>query len=246
MPEVKWHGSRSVLSDSLQPHGCILPGSSVHGILQARILEWVSCCLLQGIFLTQGLNPGLLHCRWILYQLSHQGSLICLEVNKHRRNLDKVLQVYRTIEIDHREKRRLTLLVNGGREWKKKTILWTLLSAMCQAEWEETGRKNGYSSGWLTLLCAWSYHSIVNRPHSKVKCVCISCIWLFATPWTVACQAHLSMEFPRQNARVDCHFFLQGIFPTQEIKLGLLHCRQILDHLNHQGIPPPPQKKYKY
>ena len=31
--------------------------------------------LLQGIFLTQGSNPGLLHCRQILYQLSHQGSL---------------------------------------------------------------------------------------------------------------------------------------------------------------------------
>ena len=30
--------------------------------------------LLQGIFLTQGLNPGLLHCRWILYQLSYKGS----------------------------------------------------------------------------------------------------------------------------------------------------------------------------
>ena len=30
--------------------------------------------LLQGIFLTQGLNSGLLHCRWILYHLSHQGS----------------------------------------------------------------------------------------------------------------------------------------------------------------------------
>ena len=28
--------------------------------------------LLQGIFSTQGLNPGLLHCRWILYQLSHR------------------------------------------------------------------------------------------------------------------------------------------------------------------------------
>ena len=34
-----------------------------------------SCSLLQGVFLTQGLNPGLPHCRWILYQLSHQGSL---------------------------------------------------------------------------------------------------------------------------------------------------------------------------
>ena len=33
-----------------------------------------SLSLLQGIFPTQGLNPGLPHCRWILYQLSHQGS----------------------------------------------------------------------------------------------------------------------------------------------------------------------------
>ena len=30
--------------------------------------------LLQGIFLTQGLNPGLPHCKQILYHLSHQGS----------------------------------------------------------------------------------------------------------------------------------------------------------------------------
>ena len=35
----------------------------------------VSChALLQGIFPTQGSNPGLLHCRWVLYRLSHQGS----------------------------------------------------------------------------------------------------------------------------------------------------------------------------
>ena len=43
------------------------------GILQAKILEWVAV-LLQGIFPTQGLNPGLPHRRWILYQLSHQGN----------------------------------------------------------------------------------------------------------------------------------------------------------------------------
>ena len=48
-------------------------GSSVLGILQAKVLEWVSF-LLQGIFLTQGLNLGLLHCRQTLYHLSHQGS----------------------------------------------------------------------------------------------------------------------------------------------------------------------------
>ena len=89
---------------------------TVHGILQAGILEWDSSCLLQEIFPTQGIEPrspalqvdslpseppgrykntgvgslsltqeifqtqesnwDLLHCRWILYQLSYQGSPI--------------------------------------------------------------------------------------------------------------------------------------------------------------------------
>ena len=92
---------------------CSPPGSSVHGILQARILEGAvmpssrgssqprieprsptlqedslpskppgnpkntgvgSLFLLQGIFPTQGSNAGLLHCKWSLYWLSHQGS----------------------------------------------------------------------------------------------------------------------------------------------------------------------------
>ena len=51
-----------------------LLGSSIHGILQAKILEFGSHSLLQGIVSTQGSKPGLLHCRQILYHLSHQGS----------------------------------------------------------------------------------------------------------------------------------------------------------------------------
>ena len=51
---------------------------TVHGILQARILVG-SLSLLQGIFPTQGSNPGLLHCRQILYQLNHKGSPGILE-----------------------------------------------------------------------------------------------------------------------------------------------------------------------
>ena len=98
--------------------GCSLPGFSVHGILQARILEWVAIPFSrgpsqprdrtqvshnaggfftvwatreaqenwsgysipsQGIFMTQGSIWGLLHCRWILYQLSYQESPVrCL------------------------------------------------------------------------------------------------------------------------------------------------------------------------
>ena len=63
------------MSDSLRPHG----------LQPTRLLcPWNppgqntgvgSRSLLQGIFPTQGLNPGLLHCRQILLPLSHQGSL---------------------------------------------------------------------------------------------------------------------------------------------------------------------------
>ena len=51
---------------------CRPPGSSVHGMLQARILEWVIISFSRGIFPTQGSNPGLLHCRQMLCSLSHQ------------------------------------------------------------------------------------------------------------------------------------------------------------------------------
>ena len=60
---------RSVLSDSLQPHGLNSPWNSPGQNTGVGTLS-----LLQGIFPTQGSNPGLLHCGWILYQLSYQGS----------------------------------------------------------------------------------------------------------------------------------------------------------------------------
>ena len=56
------------------PMDCSLPGSSVHEILQARILEWVASPFSRGSFLTQGLNLQILHCRQILYCLSYLGS----------------------------------------------------------------------------------------------------------------------------------------------------------------------------
>ena len=51
-----------------------LPGSCVHGDSPGKNTGVGCHALLQGIFPTQGLNPGLAHCRWILYHLSHQGS----------------------------------------------------------------------------------------------------------------------------------------------------------------------------
>ena len=53
------------------PMDCSPPGSSVHGILQARILDWVAISFFRGIFPIQGSNLGLLNCRRMLYPLSH-------------------------------------------------------------------------------------------------------------------------------------------------------------------------------
>ena len=66
--------SRSVVSDTLQPHGLYSPWNSPGQNTGAGSLS-----LLQGIFPTQGLNPGLPHCRWIIYPLSHKRSPRILE-----------------------------------------------------------------------------------------------------------------------------------------------------------------------
>ena len=63
------------------PMDCSPPGSSVLGILEARILEWIDMPSSRGIFPSQGLNPRLLHllhCRQILYPLSHLGNPILI------------------------------------------------------------------------------------------------------------------------------------------------------------------------
>ena len=69
--------------------------------------------------------------------------------------------------------------------------------------------------------------------------------WCFsptlATPWTVARQAPLSMDFPGKNTSVGCHFLLQGIFLTQELNLGLLHCRWS-PALQADSLPTEPQE----
>ena len=71
--------SRSVVSNSLWPQGCSPAGSVDHGDSPSKNTGGYHA-LLQGIFPPpQGSNPGLPHCRWILYHLSHWGSSQILE-----------------------------------------------------------------------------------------------------------------------------------------------------------------------
>ena len=58
-----------------------------------------------------------------------------------------------------------------------------------------------------------------------------SCVLLFVTPGTDPWNS------PGKNTGVGIHSLLQGIFPTQGLNLGLLHCGQILYCLSHKGRP---------
>ena len=82
---------------------------------------------------------------------------------------------------------------------------------------------------------------------SAVKALGTQCIWLFATPWTVARQAPFR-EILQSSILQD---WAAAPSPGNLPNPGLLHCRQILYHLSHQGSPlrtegKPYEKGYYY
>ena len=73
----------------------------------------------------------------------------------------------------------------------------------------------------------------------KVKVKSLSRVRLFATPWTVAYQAPLSMGFSRQECWSGLPFPSPGDLPDPGSNLGLPQCRQTLYHLSHQKVSLP-------
>ena len=96
-----------------------------------------------------------------------------------------------------------------------------------------------FLSDFQTFLIWLASPKVFSLFHQYHACLlsCFSLIWLFATLWTIACQAPLSMGFSRQEYWSALHFLLQWIFLTLGSNPGLLHCRQILYRLRHQGSP---------
>ena len=88
------------------------------------------------------------------------------------------------------------------------------------------GKKAGLE-GSLSMngLCGDSY------AHSVTSVVSNSFLLL----WTVAARLLCPWDFPGKNTGMGCHALLQGIFPTQGLKLCLLYCTQILYPLSHLG-----------
>ena len=82
-------------------------------------------------------------------------------------------------------------------------------------------------------------HTHQERSAVLLRCACsLSHVPRFATPWTAARKALLSMAILQARIlEVSCHAPLQGTSPTQGSYPGPPHCRWILHQLSHQGSP---------
>ena len=170
----------SVMSNSLWPHGLYSPWNP-----PGQNTGVGSRSLLQGIFPTQGSNPGLWHCRRILYQLNHQGSPIFIQKNDEQR---------KRIESEKRgrgEKGNRQQQVRGGREeafssflrllkWGRSVIstsLWPhgLQPTRLLCPWDFPGKSTGVGCHFLLQGSSWP------RDGTQVSCTAGRHFTLWAT-----------------------------------------------------------------
>ena len=146
------------------------PGSFVHRDSPGKNTGMGCHALLQGIFPTQGLNPGLLHCRWIIYQLNHKGS-------------PRIL----------------------------KWVIYHFSSGFLQPR------------NWTGVSCIAGGFLTVWATREAIILLCVHTSYLFMSdslrsPWTVALQAPLSKEFPRQEYWSGLSFPSLGDLPKPGIE----------------------------
>ena len=91
----------------------------------------------------------------------------------------------------------------------------------------------------LSLLhYRWIVYQLSYQGKPKIVCLVIhSCLTLCDPMNCSPPGSSVHGDSPERNIGVSCHALLPQIIPTQGLNLGLLHCRQILYHLSHQGSP---------
>ena len=103
------------MSNSLRPHGLYVPGNS-----PGQNTGVGSLSFLQEIFPIQGSNPGLLYCRWILYQLSHNKQKPQTEL----RDQNGVFSWPGRVAKQQKEERLPFFPVKGSAHEKIQTVFW--------------------------------------------------------------------------------------------------------------------------
>ena len=118
-------------------------------------------------------------------------------------------------------------------------LLLLLLSpqVMSDSVWPIDGSPPGSSAPGILQArkLEWFAISFSSAWKWKVKVKLLSRVWLFTIHGLQPTRLLCPWDFPGKSTGMGCHSLLQEIFQTWGLKLGLLHCRQILYHLSHQG-----------
>ena len=147
-----------------EPHGLYSPWNSPGQNTGVRRLS-----LLQGIKprdRTQGLNPGLLHCRWILYQLSHKRS---------PRKVEWVVYPFSSRSSQPRNRTRVSCVagrfftnwaIREALKWKLFSHVWLLVTP-CNSPWNSPGQETGVSGCSLLQGIFPTQRSNPGLPHCR-------------------------------------------------------------------------------
>ena len=211
-----WVLSWSVVSDSCDLIDCSLLGSSVHGILQASILEWVAISFSRGsarprnqtqVFCT----GGIVFTHWATREAKY--------VNQH--NHVSITFIYKS------------------RFWAGFDLWFSLLTSDlkvllikkkkvygCKWKWLSHIRLFGILQARILEWVAFPFVRGSSQPQVQTQVSLIA--GGFFTSWATR---------EAKNTGVGSLSLLQRIFPTHESNWGLLHCRLILYQLSYQGSP---------
>ena len=172
-----------------------LPGSSVHGTLQARILEWVAIPFSKRS--SRPRDQTLVSCItgefftiWATREAPHMYIPVCLS-------------------------HLFIFFIYSSVDGQTKYV---------QCSWRRSYFRKHFWSWWY-LNWAWENEKGLNKDESEVAQSCLT----LCNP--------MDCSLSGSSIHGIFHFFLQGIFPTQELNPGLPHCRQTLYCLSHQESP---------
>ena len=99
-------------------------------------------------------------------------------------------------------------------------------------ESDTTERLNWNELNWTEYSHYYSWHTV-----DTCLCLSLSHVPLFVRPWTEPARLLCPWNSPDKNTGVGCHFFLQGIFPTQGSNPRLLHWQVDSLSLSQLGSP---------
>ena len=98
-------------------------------------------------------------------------------------------------------------------------------------------QEKGPKSQGVSVVCGQKPHNIVTMFMCTMCFVAQSCLTLCSSMDCSPPGSSVHRDSPGENTGMGYLALLQAIFPTQESNQGLLHCRQILYRLRHQGHP---------